>query len=207
MIRLAAAWPPAWPSLSVSVPVSAAVLAALLAMAAPAAAFTEEPSARRAAAAGYQPFAPRASYRLCFVPDGDSCEKLLLDAIHATRRTLRVQAYYFTSAPIAQAVKQAKERGVDVQVIVDQSQTGDKYTSATYLKNAGVPVVVDTKPAIAHNKVMIFDGRAVFTGSYNFTKSAETRNTENGLLIRDDAALVKAYLDNWNARFAVSEPY
>lgn len=183
-----------------------ALAIALVLPAAPALARTDGPSAA-AVAAGFQSFSPRASYRLCFVPDGDSCEKLLLDAIHATRRTLRVQAYYFTSAPIAQAVKQAKERGVDVQVIVDQSQTGDKYTSATYLKNAGVPVVVDTKPAIAHNKVMIFDGRAVFTGSYNFTKSAETRNTENGLLIRDDAALVKAYLDNWNARFAVSEPY
>jgi phosphatidylserine/phosphatidylglycerophosphate/cardiolipin synthase-like enzyme len=90
---------------------------------------------------------------------------------------------------------------------VDESQVSEKYTSATYLKNGGVPVVIDTKPAIAHNKVMIFDGRAVFTGSYNFTKSAETRNTENGLLIRDDGALVKAYLDNWNARFTVSTPY
>ena len=172
----------------------------------PAVARTDSPSAA-ALAAGYQSFSPRAAYRLCFTPDGDSCEKLIIETIHATRRSLRVQAYSFTSAPIAQAVKHAKDRGVDVQVIVDESQVSEKYTSATYLKNAGVPVVIDTKPAIAHNKVMIFDGRAVFTGSYNFTKSAETRNTENGLLIRDDAALVKAYLDNWNARFTVSTPY
>ena len=136
-----------------------------------------------------------------------SCETLLIESIRATRRSLHVQAYYFTSAPLAQAVKQAKDRGVEVQVILDKSQVNDKYTSATFLKNAGVPVFIDTKPAIAHNKVMIFDGRAVFTGSYNFTKSAEKRNTENGLLIRDDAALVKAYLDNWNARFTVSTPY
>jgi phosphatidylserine/phosphatidylglycerophosphate/cardiolipin synthase-like enzyme len=172
----------------------------------PAVARTDGPSAA-ALAAGYQSFSPRASYRLCFTPDGDSCEKLLIETIHATRRSLHVQAYSFTSAPIAQAVKQARDRGVDVRVIVDESQVSEKYTSATYLKNAGVPVVIDTKPAIAHNKVMIFDGRAVFTGSYNFTKSAETRNTENGLLIRDDAVLVKAYLDNWNARFTVSTPY
>ncbi|WP_310463480.1 phospholipase D family protein [Sphaerotilus sp.] len=195
MIRFA----DAWPSLL-------AVTGALLAVAMPTVARTDEPPAA-APVAGYQTFSPRASYRLCFTPDGDSCEKLLIESIHATRRSLRVQAYVFTSVPIAQAVKQAKERGIDVQVIVDKSQVGDKYTSATYLKNGGVPVVIDTKPAIAHNKVMIFDGRAVFTGSYNFTKSAETRNTENGVLIRDDAALVKAYLDNWNTRFAVSEPY
>jgi phosphatidylserine/phosphatidylglycerophosphate/cardiolipin synthase-like enzyme len=173
----------------------------------PAVARTEAPPAAIAAASGYQTFSPRASYRLCFTPDGDSCEKLLIEAIQATRRSLHVQAYSFTSVPIAQAVKQAKERGVDVQVIVDKSQVGEKYTSATYLKNGGVPVVIDTRPAIAHNKVMIFDGRAVFMGSYNFTKAAETRNTENGLLVRDDAALVKAYLDNWTMRFSVSTPY
>jgi phosphatidylserine/phosphatidylglycerophosphate/cardiolipin synthase-like enzyme len=183
-----------------------ALVTALALSTTPVMARTDGPSAATVAV-GYQSFSPRATYRLCFTPDGDSCEKLLIEAIHATRRSLHVQAYSFTSAPIAQAVKQAKDRGVDVQVIVDESQVSEKYTSATYLKNGGVTVVIDTKPAIAHNKVMIFDGRAVFTGSYNFTKSAETRNTENGLLIRDDGALVKAYLDNWNARFTVSTPY
>lgn len=184
-----------------------ALMGLLLPVAAPVQARTRDASAAATAAADYRAFAPRATYRLCFVPDGASCEKLLVETIGATRQSLRIQAYSFTSAPIAQAVKQAKERGVDVQVIVDQSQVGEKYTSATFLKNAGVPVVIDDKPAIAHNKVMIFDGRAVFTGSYNFTKSAETRNAENGLLIRDDAALVKAYLDNWNTRHAESVPY
>jgi phosphatidylserine/phosphatidylglycerophosphate/cardiolipin synthase-like enzyme len=168
----------------------------------------EAPSRVPAAApAGYTAFSPRASYALCFVPDGFPCETLLIDTINATRRTLRIQAYWFTSVPIAQAVKHAKDRGVDVQVIVDQSQVGERYTSATFLKNAGVLVMVDTKPAIAHNKVMIFDDRAVFTGSFNFTKSAQTRNTENGLLVRDDAALVKAYSENWHTRFKVSTPY
>lgn len=189
-----------------SVPaLSAGLLAVLLSTAA--LSVRADDAAEAPPSGGFRAFSPRASYRVCFNPDGESCEKLLIEAIRATRRSLRIQAYFFTSAPIAQAVRQARERGVDVQVIVDQSQVGEKYTSATFLKNAGVSVVVDSKPAIAHNKVMIFDGRAVFTGSYNFTKSAETRNAENGLLIRDDAALVKAYLDNWNTRFAESVPY
>ncbi|MEX8493542.1 phospholipase D family protein [Sphaerotilus sp.] len=160
-----------------------------------------------AAAAGYATFAPGASYALCFVPDGVPCETLLVDTINATQRSLRIQAYSFTSVPIAQAVKHARDRGVDVQVIVDKSQVGERYTSATFLKNSGIPVVVDTRPAIAHNKVMIFDGRAVFTGSFNFTKSAQERNAENGLLVRDDPALVKAYADNWLNRFNLSTPY
>jgi phosphatidylserine/phosphatidylglycerophosphate/cardiolipin synthase-like enzyme len=70
-----------------------------------------------------------------------------------------------------------------------------------------VPVVIDSKPAIAHNKVMVFDDQAVFTGSFNFTKSAQERNAENGMLIRGDAAVVKAYTDNWNKRYRQSRAY
>lgn len=152
-------------------------------------------------------FAAGASYSLCFVPDGASCQTMLIDAINDSRQSLLIQAYSFTSPPIAEAVVKAHKRGVDVRVIVDQSQVGDKYTSATFLKNAGIPVVVDSDPAIAHNKVMIFDQQAVFTGSFNFTRSAQSRNTENGIIIRGDSAIVKSYTDNWATRFKKSHTY
>jgi len=160
-------------------------------------------------AAGTKPtsFQNGASYQLCFVPDGASCQDLLVSAIDQTRSQLRVQAYSFTSAPIASAIKRAKERGVDVKVILDKSQVSQKYSGATYLRNAGIDVVIDTKPAIAHNKVMIFDGEAVFTGSFNFTKAAQQRNAENGMLVRGDDALTKAYLANWGKRYSVSSRY
>jgi len=154
-----------------------------------------------------QQFQPGATYSLCFVPNGASCEDLLVNTINNTRQSLLIQAYSFTSKPIAEAVLNAFKRKVDVRVIVDKSQTGEKYTSATFLKNAGIPVVIDTAPAIAHNKVMIFDQQAVFTGSFNFTKSAQQRNAENGVIVRGDAAIVKAYTNNWATRFQVSTPY
>lgn len=152
-------------------------------------------------------FAAGSTYTLCFVPDGPSCQDMIVDAIHRTRTRLLIQAYSFTSAPIAKAVTEAHQRGVDVRVIVDKSQASERYTSATFLKNAGIPVVIDTKPAIAHNKVMVFDDQAVFTGSFNFTKSAQERNAENGMLIRGDSAVVKAYTDNWRTRFEKSSAY
>ncbi len=158
-------------------------------------------------AAQTKEFAASATYSLCFVPDGASCEAMLIGAIRNTRQSLLIQAYSFTSPSIAEAVVQAHKRGVDVRVIVDQSQVGDKYTSATFLKNAGIPVVVDDQPAIAHNKVMIFDQQAVFTGSFNFTRSAQSRNTENGIIIRGDASIVKAYTDNWGIRAKKSRAY
>lgn len=153
------------------------------------------------------PFASGSTYALCFVPDGPSCQDMLVEAIGKTRHRLLIQAYSFTSAPIAEAVADAHRRGVEVRVIVDKSQVSERYTSATFLKHAGIPVVVDTKPAIAHNKVMVFDDQAVFTGSFNFTKSAQQRNAENGMLIRGDAAVVRAYTENWTARYRQSSAY
>jgi phosphatidylserine/phosphatidylglycerophosphate/cardiolipin synthase-like enzyme len=54
-------------------------------------------------------------------------------------------------------------------VILDKSQWTEKYSGATYLANHKIPVLIDDKHAIAHNKVMIIDDNTVITGSFNFT--------------------------------------
>ena len=54
----------------------------------------------------------------------------------------------------------------------------------SFFLNQGIPVRIDVKRAIAHNKVMVIDGKMVITGSFNFTKSAEENNAENLLVIR-----------------------
>ena len=66
--------------------------------------------------------------------------------------------------------------------------------------------MIDAKHAIAHNKVMVIDHRFVISGSFNFTKAAESSNAEN-LLIIDDPDLAKKYMDNWQHHFEHSEAY
>lgn len=132
-----------------------------------------------------------------FSPNGGGTGALVA-AIRAARTSILVQAYSFTSAPIAEALVQAHRRGVKVSVILDRSQRTERYSGLTFLQHAGVPVVVDSSHAIAHNKVMVFDGETVATGSFNFTKAAEEKNAENLLLIRD-AGLAVAYIRNWEA--------
>lgn len=160
--------------------------------------------ARRAPAARPTPFAPKSGYTLCFTPDGASCEQLLVRHINNSRSNILVQAYSFTNKDIAAALARAKARGVDVRVILDKSQRTERYTSATYLKNHQIPVWVDEKPAIAHNKVMIFDQQHVFTGSFNFSSAAEKRNTENGIVISHEPNLIQQYVKNWVDRVGVS---
>ena len=126
---------------------------------------------------------PEQNIAVYFSPHG-GCTDVIVAALDQARETVLVQAYSFTSAPIAKAVVDAHKRGVKVQVILDRSQRTEKYSSADFLAHAGVPVQIDEKHAIAHNKIMIIDGQTIITGSFNFTKSAEERNAENLLIIR-----------------------
>lgn len=147
----------------------------------------------------------RPKYAVHFSPKG-GCTEAVVEALGAAKSNVVVQAYSFTSMPIAKALVDAHRRGVKVEVILDKSQRSERYTSATFLVNSGVPTVIDAAHAIAHNKVMVIDAKTVLTGSFNFTKAAEESNAEN-LLVIQDAALAAKYLENWKAHRQHSEPY
>jgi phosphatidylserine/phosphatidylglycerophosphate/cardiolipin synthase-like enzyme len=146
------------------------------------------------------------SIEVYFSPNG-GCTDAIVKQIDGARETILVQAYSFTSAPIAEALLQAHKRGVNVQVILDKSQRTEKYTVATFLKNVGIPTFIgEGQPGIAHNKVMVIDGRTVITGSFNFTKAAEEQNAEN-LLVIDDTGIAAKYAKNWQEHLEHSVPY
>ena len=140
-----------------------------------------------------------------FSPNG-GCTDAVVKALDQAKDTVLVQAYSFTSAPIAKAVVDAHKRGVKIQVILDKSQRTEKYSSADFLAHAGVPVQIDDKHQIAHNKIMIIDGETVITGSFNFTKAAEEHNAEN-LLIIHNKDLADKYAANWKVHADHSVKY
>ena len=144
-------------------------------------------------------------WEVYFSPHG-GCTEAIIGELAKAKSTVLVQAYSFTSAPIAKALLNAHKRGVKVEVILDKSQRTDKYSSATFLYNSGILVKIDAKHTIAHNKVMIIDGETVITGSFNFTKAAEEKNAENLLVIRD-RKLAERYIKNWQEHERHSEVY
>lgn len=138
-----------------------------------------------------------------FSPRG-GCERAIIHAIDNAREEIRVQAYSFTSSPIAKALLDAHKRGVNTKIILDKSQKKQSYSSYAFFKNQQIPVYVDSAHAIAHNKIIIIDRRIVITGSFNFTKAAEEKNAENLLIIRS-AEVAGKYLQNWQKHFDHSE--
>jgi phosphatidylserine/phosphatidylglycerophosphate/cardiolipin synthase-like enzyme len=108
-------------------------------------------------------------------------------------------AYSFTSHPIAEALIDAKLRGVHVDIILDHSNENEPHTEMPFLVEQGLVPVIDAHHAIAHNKVMILDSRTLITGSFNFTNQAENENAENLLIIKGHPELVSHYRENFHA--------
>ncbi len=143
----------------------------------------------------------RGTAQVAFTP-GDDASALVVDAIRKARKQILVQAYGFTHKSIAQALVDARQRGVDVQVIADRQQLESLATTLVpWLAAQDVSIWIDADHAAAHNKVMVIDNGTpepvLITGSFNFTHAAQHRNAENLLLLRGHGALVEAYAANW----------
>ncbi|MBR9984225.1 MAG: phospholipase D family protein [Wolbachia endosymbiont of Homalodisca vitripennis] len=143
---------------------------------------------------------------VCFTPRGN-CAEQITNAIDQAQKFILIQAYTFTSKPIAQSLIRAKKRGIDIKVILDESQTSSKHSVINELFEHKIPIWIDFKPAIAHSKVIIIDEQKIITGSFNFSDAAQQRNAENLLIITGDSPLVEQYVKNWKNRQSQSKHY
>jgi phosphatidylserine/phosphatidylglycerophosphate/cardiolipin synthase-like enzyme len=122
---------------------------------------------------------------------------LVLDTIRGARSSILVAAYSFTSRPVATALRDAARRGVKVFVLVDANEASKGYSAARFLANERLPVRINARYAIQHNKFMVVDAATVQTGSFNYTASAAERNAENVLVVRNAPAIAAQYDAEW----------
>ncbi len=157
------------------------------------------------------PLPATGSIELAFTP-WDDAEGAIIKALLQARRAIHVQAYLFTSRALARALIEAKQRGVTVAVLADREMlVKGENSQIPRLAEAGIPIWLESRYAVAHNKIILIDPReadaTVITGSYNFTYSAQARNAENLLILRGNPALALAYLENWQRHRDEAAPY
>jgi phosphatidylserine/phosphatidylglycerophosphate/cardiolipin synthase-like enzyme len=145
------------------------------------------------------------SVRACFTPS-QACLPMIIDEIDNAKSSIHMQAYSFTSKPIADALLRAKRRNVSIVVIADKSQKHERYTQIKAIKQSGIPIYIDHKPAISHSKILLIDNETVIGGSYNYSNAAEKRNAENVTFIKSKD-LSNQYLSNFKNRLKESTAY
>jgi phosphatidylserine/phosphatidylglycerophosphate/cardiolipin synthase-like enzyme len=149
----------------------------------------------------------------CFSPQG-KCSAHILREIDQAKKELLVAVYAFTSDELAQALVQAKKRGVAVQVVVDREfDQANERSKGKFFEAQKVPLrriagskgkAPEKDAGLMHQKFAVIDRRIVFTGSYNWTYSADSLNDENLLLFRDAGPLAeeyrKAFMQLWERK-------
>lgn len=143
-----------------------------------------------------------------FSPEG-SAQKLVLETIASAKHDIQILAYAFQAPDIMQALVAAKNRGVNVRVVVDKKRNKGKTSKKAmdFVTSNGVELRTNDHFHIHHDKVIIVDGSTVETGSFNFAPSAETANSENVVVIRDMPEVAKQYVAHWQSRWDLGKPY
>lgn len=145
-----------------------------------------------------------ASVRVYFSPNGGA-EKAICEAMDKAKKEIRVQAYLLSSRAVTDAIIRAHQRGVDTQVILDKKVFDNKKNTASEIAAAGVPIFADGKHSTSHDKIVVTDKACVLTGSFNYVDKAETKNSEN-LLVLESAELADQYLKHWNEHQRHAKP-
>lgn len=177
------------------------VVPVLMAMAAPAHAFD----------AAQPEIAAQGTVQAVFAP-WDDTDAAIADNLSRARHAVLVQAYLLTSKRFAANLIAAQRRGVTVRVLADAGQHGKVGSSRlAELSRAGIAVWLETRYENAHNKVIVIDpdtaNAIVLTGSLNFTWTAQHRNAENILIVRDNPQLASRYALNWERHRQDAAPF
>jgi len=148
---------------------------------------------------------------VAFSPDGGA-ERLVLQVIDGAKSSIRLAGYSFTAPPVTRSLVEAKRRGVDVAVVVDQEinlkQPDRKAVAAlNALVGAGIPVRIVSVYPVQHSKYIVADGLQVETGSYNYSTAAARYNSENVVVIWNRGDIAQQYIDNWQGLYNQGHTY
>ncbi|MFA0921442.1 phospholipase D family protein [Pseudomonas tremae] len=149
-----------------------------------------------------------AQVQVGFSPEG-SAEALVLDVIQKAEHQILLMGYSFTSPKVVRALIAAKQRGVEVKVVLDARGNEGKASKAAMnlIANAGIELRTNAAYKIQHDKVIVTDGQNVETGSFNYSTAAARSNSENALVLWDSPDVAKAYTQHWQSRWDKGQAY
>lgn len=144
-----------------------------------------------------------------------SIEDKLIQLINSAQTSIHIASFEFDLTPVAEALIEAKIRGVDVKWVTDdknglESDIKPGRGQFALLTAAGIAVQDDAgRSALMHNKFWIFDDQTVWTGSTNITASGIFKQNNNVLVIRSsEIAYIyeREFQELWSKQFGPRAP-
>lgn len=134
--------------------------------------------------------------------DAESVLTGLLGSINQAKTSIDIAMYNLNLNEIANALTAAEKRGVQVRLVTDGSNNDGE--AMRRIKSAGIPVVARADGAgLMHDKVVIIDGKEVWTGSLNLTWSG-VNDDNNNLVMIDSEKIAADYEKEFEEMFTQS---
>jgi len=151
------------------------------------------------------------SHRLIVLPDDTS--SAILDPIRAARHMLQIRMFLFTDPTLLREVIAAKDRGVDVRVMLNPARRdgkADNVETAQRLQDAGI-LVRDSSPAFAvtHQKSMVIDNNVGFVESLNWETRDLTETRDYAVMTTEPnevGEMVRCFEADWVQKPFESNP-
>ena len=125
-----------------------------------------------------------------FSPQNKTIQNAILPLIKKSKTYIYIPAFLISHKEMVSELIQAKNRGVDVRIITDALNASAKYSKVRELRAAGMPVKIENYAGKMHSKTMIIDDRYLVLGSMNFSKSGESKNDENLIVLENKEAAI-----------------
>jgi len=121
----------------------------------------------------------------------------LIALVNDAKVNIRFLAFSFTDYPLAKAMIDRSQAGVDVKGVYETFGSNSIGSELKTFWCAKVPVRQDGSPSFLHNKIIIIDNTIVVTGSLNYSSNADDSNDENVVIV-DNAEIAALYLQEFD---------
>jgi len=131
----------------------------------------------------------------------------ILNGIKGAKKSIDLEVYTFSDTDVLRELKNAKERGIRVRVILEENPYGGySANKETYnkLRYYGIDTKWDNKAYnFTHSKFLIIDEETGYILTLNLSKSAFTKNREFGAIVTDKNVILelkKIFEADWNRK-------
>lgn len=139
--------------------------------------------------------------RIYFSPQDKTINNAILPLIKQAKNYIYIPTFVITENDITQELINAKNRGVDVRIILDALSASNKHSKDKILRIANIKLKTENYAGKMHSKSIIIDDKYLVIGSMNLSNSGNNKNDENCLII-NDSKIAKFYkeffLYQWN---------
>lgn len=110
----------------------------------------------------------------------------IIPLIDNAQKYIYIPAFLITHKSLTNSLINASKRGVTVKIILDATNThSGSHSKIKELRAGGIPVKSENWAGKLHSKSIIIDDLYTIIGSMNFSKSGESINDENLIIIKN----------------------